>query len=86
LAIYNAGQAGQTVDLAPQPGSLGLLTTSLSGGTVNFVWVGGPGIRLQRSTTLDPNSFVDVAGTLGNSNYSEPASSFSKAYYRLFKP
>jgi hypothetical protein len=86
LAIYNAGQSGQTVDLAPQPGSLGLIITTLSGSTVNFVWVGGPGIRLQRSTTLDANSFVDVAGTVGNSNYSEPTSSFSKAYYRLFKP
>src|SRR5436190_7042979 len=86
LAIYNAGQAGQTVDQAPTPGSLGLITTTLSGGSVNFTWVGGTGIRLQRSTTLAPGSFVDVGGTLGNSNYSEPASSFTKAFYRLYKP
>ncbi len=85
-AIYNAGQAGQSLDLAPTPGSLGILLVSVSGANVQFSWVGGTGIRLQRSTTLAPGSFVDVGGTLGNSSYSEPVSSFIKAFYRLYKP
>jgi hypothetical protein len=86
LAIYNAGQVGQSLELAATPGTLGILTITLSGGNVQFAWVGGTGIRLQRSTTLAPGSFVDVGGTLGNSSYSEPAASFTKAFYRLFKP
>jgi hypothetical protein len=86
-AIYNAGLAGQTVDLAPTPGSLGLLTASLSGSNVNFSWIGGTGIRLQRSATgLDALNWVDVAGTLGANSYSESASAFTKAFYRLYKP
>ena len=84
-AIYQAGLAGHDLSQAVVATD-GTLQVSLSAGTVTFTWVGATGVRLQRSTTLAPGSFTDVGGTLGNSTYSEPASSFTKVYYRLFKP
>jgi hypothetical protein len=84
-AIYNAGQAGHDLSQA-QGATLGSLNVSVSGANVIFNWAGGTGIRLQRTTALNPSSWADVAGTLGNSTYSEPRASFVKAYYRLYKP
>jgi hypothetical protein len=83
--IYVAGQAGKDLSQA-QGATLGSLTVVVSGANVNFSWAGGTGIRLQRSTSLSPAAWTDVTGTLGNSSYSEPKSSFPQAYYRLYKP
>ena len=85
LAIYTAGQAGQDLTQAAQPASAGLLSITQSGSNANFTWVGGAGIRLQKSTTLAPASWSDVPGTTGLSSYAEPATN-TAAYYRLFKP
>ena len=66
--------------------NLGELRVKLVGANVHFSWAGGTGIRLQRSTGLNPVLWDDVSGTLGSSSYSEPALSFPQAYYRLYKP
>ena len=84
-AIYKAGQAGLDLSQAVSA-TLGNLRVSLAGTIVSFTWAGATGVRLQRTTSLNPASWADVAGTVGNSSYSESASSFTKAYYRLYKP
>jgi hypothetical protein len=86
LAIFTAGNAGHDLSQAGQPASVGVLNVSSSGANVVFNWAGGAGIRLQRTLSLSPTSWADVAGTLGNSTYSEPKSSFARAFYRLYKP
>jgi hypothetical protein len=84
-AIYKAGLAGLDLEQAAAV-TLGVLQVKLVGANVQFTWAGGTGIRLQRTTSLNPTNWADVGGTLGNSSFSEPASSFSQAYYRLYKP
>ena len=65
---------------------LGNLTISRSGGNVNFSWVGGTGIRLQKKTgALVGGTWVDIISTLGNSSYSEPISA-TNTFYRLSQP
>jgi hypothetical protein len=86
VAIYNAGNAGLDLSQAvAAPTSLGAVQVALSGGSVQFSWSGGAGIRLQKSTTLAAGSWSDVPGTLGASSYSEPATN-SAAHFRLYKP
>jgi hypothetical protein len=83
VAVYSAGNAGQDLQQAAAA-SLGLLQVNLAGGNAEFNWIGGAGIRLQRTVSLNPVSWADVAGTVGLSAYSQPAT--NSAYYRLHKP
>ncbi len=84
LAIYNGGNAGQTLAQAVVP--LSKLTISLSGGNVNFSWAGGTGIRLQKKTgSIVGGTWTDIISTLGNSTHSE-AITATPTFYRLFKP
>jgi hypothetical protein len=85
LAIYNGGQAGLNLALAQVgPPVVGVvISVTRSGANVNLSWAGGPGIRLQKNSTLNPATWADVAGTLGASAYSEAA--IGNAYFRLFK-
>jgi hypothetical protein len=83
VALYNAGVAGLDLQQA-FAGTLGALQVTRVGANVQFNWSGGTGIRLQKSATLSPPSWSDVAGTTGASTYSQPAT--NNAYYRLYKP
>jgi hypothetical protein len=83
VAVYNAGQQGKDLQQAVAA-SLGALTIKYVGGNVQCNWVGGTGIRLQKSPTLSPASWTDIPSTLGLSSFSEAANGV--AYYRLYKP
>ena len=85
LSIYNAGQAGKTLAQAPQPLPTVPLFISLAGGNLNFSWAGAAGVVLQKTTSLSPVDWKDVAGTSGSSSYSEPNTN-AAAYYRLLRP
>ena len=87
LAIYNGGQAGLHLALAQVgPPVVGVvISVTLSGTNVNFSWAGATGVRLQKSVNVNPSSWSDVAGTIGASAYSEPATN-TRSFYRLFKP
>ncbi len=84
LAIYNAGQAGQSLSLVVAPALLSTLSVSFTGNNVNFTWAGGTGIRLQKSSPLG-GIWSDIGSTLGNSSHSE-AMTGAPTFYRLYKP
>src|SRR6185436_18492081 len=73
VAIYNAGNAGMDLQqvVVVVGTTLGPVQIGRVGGNVQFSWNGGPGIRLQKSTTLNAGSWNDVPGTLGSSSHSE---------------
>jgi hypothetical protein len=64
---------------------LGRLEVAVSASNLNFSWSGGPGIRLQKTTTLSSPSWSDVSGTEGSSSASEPIGT-GNAFYRLLRP
>ena len=66
------------------PPSLGrtMLNFTVSGGVIHFVWTGSPTVRLQSTTSLNPPSWLDVAGTLGASAADVPTTG-PAAYFRL---
>ena len=59
----------------------GILITR-NGNEVGLNWGGGPGIRLQRSSSLTPTNWADVNGTVGTSNFVESISGDTQ-FYRL---
>jgi nicotinate dehydrogenase subunit B len=69
--------------LKQQP-DLTLNPPRLSGGQIHLGWKGGPGIRLQKSSTLEGSIWQDVPNTDGASAVSLPAAE-SSAFFRLFK-
>ena len=82
-AIYTAGQAGKDLSQAVAVSvSIGKLTATLSGNSLNLTWSGGPGIKLQQSPTISPANWTDVAGTLGASSASMPTTA-AGAFFRL---
>lgn len=85
VAIYTAGQSGLDLAQAPQPASAGVLNIVTVGNSASFTWTGATGLRLQKSTSLNPASWTDVTGTTGASTYAEPATN-TAAFYRLYKP
>jgi phospholipase C len=66
---------------SPQPGLIRLNFT-VSAGLVHFTWAASPTTRLQRTGSLAPASWVDVAGTLGASTADVPLTA-PAAYFRL---
>jgi isoquinoline 1-oxidoreductase len=56
-----------------------------AGGQVQLSWKGGPGIHLQRSSSLTQPAWQDVAGTEGASNVTLQPSEASE-FFRLTKP
>jgi hypothetical protein len=52
------------------------------GDTVTLSWPGGPGIRLQRTPSLQDPEWIDVEGTEGSSSFTGSIDQPS-AYYRL---
>ncbi|PYI84731.1 MAG: hypothetical protein DME26_12815, partial [Verrucomicrobia bacterium] len=83
-AIYNAGQQGKDFSNVGAL-NLGKVNVTLQGNNVNFTWTGGTGIRLQRSPSLSPTAWQDVAGTDGQSS-ATVAISGAGGYFRLLKP
>jgi hypothetical protein len=86
-AIYDAGQAGKDLSSLQTTGSgdLGKLTTGEIGGQVTISWTGGPGIRLQKSTSLGGTAdWQDVPGTDG-SNSTTITTGGSTGFFRLIK-
>jgi glycerophosphoryl diester phosphodiesterase len=61
------------------------LSIARNGASVDLHWNGAPTLRLQKSTTLAPANWQEVPGTLGASQFSEPASE-AAAFYRLVWP
>jgi isoquinoline 1-oxidoreductase len=55
------------------------------GDQIRLSWNGGPGIKLQKTTTLTNPVWEDVLGTEGQSGASLPATD-AAAYFRLIKP
>jgi hypothetical protein len=85
-AVFAAGAAGSDLSHAVVgPPTLGEITVSASATTLNFIWTGGVGIRLQKSTSLTNPNWQDVLGSAGSSSASEPIG-VGDAFYRLFKP
>ena len=71
------------------PNDLGIFIRTLptlsilrNGNDLQLTWRGGPGIRLQRSTTLTPSAWQDVPGTTGASSFTESLSA-NASFYRL---
>jgi phospholipase C len=58
------------------------LRFALSGGVIHFTWAGGMTVKLQKTTNLNPTSWVEVAGSLGASSVDVPVSN-APAYFRL---
>jgi hypothetical protein len=85
-AIYTAGQSGNDLStVVVGAAGLGTLGVSVTGGSLNFTWTGGAGIRLQKTTTLTSPTWTDVAGTIGNSSATETIAA-GNAFYRLLRP
>jgi isoquinoline 1-oxidoreductase len=68
--------------LQTQAQNLALNQPERSGDQIRISWKGGPGIKLQRTSTLSNPSWQDVPNTDGASSVSLPASD-SAAYFRL---
>jgi len=64
------------------PGIGGITSGPLTGGNLNLSWIANPVVGLQSSTSLNPQGWTDVAGTLGKSSYSAPATG-PQMYFRL---
>jgi endonuclease/exonuclease/phosphatase family metal-dependent hydrolase len=71
------------------PKDLGIFVQTLpslsvvrNGADIELNWLSGVGVRLQRSPTLAPPNWEDVAGTLGAGAFSEPRTN-AAAFYRL---
>ncbi len=56
-----------------------------SGNQIRLSWNGGPGVRLQKASTLNNPAWQDVPDTNGQSSVSLPATD-AAAYFRLVKP
>jgi hypothetical protein len=68
----------------PAAGPLRIQSIVRNGPNVVISWNGGPGIELQKSTSLINPNWQDVPGTLGASSATEPIGS-GEAYYRLIQ-
>jgi phospholipase C len=65
----------------PPPGQV-TLRYSVAGAMIHFSWQGSPTAKLQRTYTLGPATWVDVAGTVGASSADVPVSAIA-AYFQL---
>jgi hypothetical protein len=64
---------------------LRLNTPVLSGGVAVLTWEGGPGIKLQKTTSLSAPNWQDVPGTDGQSLAILPQTD-AAAFFRLIQP
>jgi hypothetical protein len=80
-AIYNGGNAGLTLSQVVA-GTAGTLQATISGGNIHLTWSGQPTVKLQRSSSLSPQSWSDVAGTLGTSSATLPLTG-GASFFRL---
>ena len=83
--IYVAeGVWGLTILEIELPGTLKLKAPVLSGNTITLFWNGGPGIKLQKTTSLANPSWQDVPGSDGLSSIELPRTD-PTAFFRLLK-
>jgi len=86
--LYTATQAGLTVldffalNVSPR---LRLNAPVLSGGVAVLTWEGGPGIKLQKTTSLTTPNWQDVPNTDGQSLSVLPQTD-AAAFFRLIQP
>jgi hypothetical protein len=87
-AIYNAGLAGKDLSHAGSGtvSDLGKLSIAATGGALSFTWTASSSVRLQKSASLNPAAWQDVAGTEGKGAWQETANGNGAAFYRLVKP
>jgi hypothetical protein len=86
--LYTTSDAGLTVldFYAPNTSpNLRLNAPVLSGGVAVLTWGGGPGIKLQKTTSLSTPDWQDVPGTLGQSVFALPPTD-TAAFFRLIQP
>ncbi len=65
------------------PGIGGITASPLAGGNLNLSWIANPVVGLQSSTSLSPQSWTDVAGTLGQSSASVSVAGGGQKFFRL---
>lgn len=85
-AVVDAGKAGKdlsTVAIVPPP-ELKLAPPTVANSQVTLTWNGAADVKLQKTTSLSPSNWQDVAGTQGKSSHTEPVAG-SAAFYRLAK-
>jgi len=86
--LYTTSDAGLAVldffasNISPR---LRLNKPVLSGGVAVLTWAGGPGIKLQKTTSLSAPDWLDVPGTLGQSLIALPPTD-AAAFFRLIQP
>jgi hypothetical protein len=86
--LYTTSDTGLTVldFYAPNTSpNLRLNTPVLSGGVAVLTWQGGPGIKLQKTTSLSTPNWQDVPGTIGQSLIALPPTD-TAAFFRLIQP
>jgi len=83
--IYLADAYGLTILEAELPGMLKLNPPVLSGNTLTLSWNGGPGIKLQETTSLTTPNWADVPGSEGVSQITLPNTD-AVAFFRLIQP
>jgi hypothetical protein len=72
---------GGPTDLGIFIHTLPALSITHNASELQLTWPGGPGIRLQKSTTLSPSAWQDIPGSTGASSFTDSLS--SAAFYRL---
>ena len=79
-----SGQTNRTVDagLVPRPVVSSLTQT---GGVLAVEWASEPGLKLQRTLSLRPPNWTDVAGSEGQSRMELPTTN-AHEYFRLVRP
>ena len=66
---------------SPAPLQIGSFTRSGTNITINWNGIGGNFSGLQKTTNLSPANWVNIPGTIGQTNYAEPIGG-NTAYYR----
>jgi len=65
------------------PGDLGRVEAAIAGGNITLTWTDGPGVKLQKATSLSGTiTWTDVPGA----GTATEAVGAGNSYYRLFKP
>jgi hypothetical protein len=84
-AIYSAGQAGKDLSQAQVSAvpSRPTLKITVSGSNLQFSWQASPTGRLQKTTSLNPANWADVAGTTGTNVASVTLSGGGTAFFRV---
>ena len=77
------GHAGLSVYEITLPSSITSITRTTN--QISVAWNGGPGLKLQRTTSLTNPNWTDVPGSEGKSQIQLP-SDFGSEFYRLIKP